>query len=30
MSRNGKARMLTALRQALEDQRLNMVYQPKV
>ena len=30
MSRNGKGRMLTALRQALDDQRLNMVYQPKV
>jgi EAL domain-containing protein (putative c-di-GMP-specific phosphodiesterase class I) len=30
MSRNGKGRMLEALRQALEDQRLKMVYQPKV
>lgn len=30
MSRNGKGRLLTALRQALDEQRLNMVYQPKV
>ena len=30
MSRNGKGRMLEALRHALEDQRLKMVYQPKV
>jgi EAL domain-containing protein (putative c-di-GMP-specific phosphodiesterase class I) len=30
MSRNGKARMVAGLRQALEEQRLTMVYQPKV
>ena len=30
MSRNGKGRLVAALRQALEDQRLKMVYQPKV
>jgi EAL domain-containing protein (putative c-di-GMP-specific phosphodiesterase class I) len=30
MSRNGKGRLLTALRQAIADQRLKMVYQPKV
>jgi EAL domain-containing protein (putative c-di-GMP-specific phosphodiesterase class I) len=30
MSRNGKARLLVALKQALEQQRLSMVYQPKV
>jgi EAL domain-containing protein (putative c-di-GMP-specific phosphodiesterase class I) len=30
MSGNGKGRLLTALRQAIEDQRLKMVYQPKV
>jgi EAL domain-containing protein (putative c-di-GMP-specific phosphodiesterase class I) len=30
MSRNGKNRLMGALRQALEEQRLNMVYQPKV
>src|SRR5947208_6057751 len=30
MSRKGKNRLLGPLRQALEEQRLNMVYQPKV
>ena len=30
MSRNGEARLLTGLRQALAGQRLMMVYQPKV
>src|SRR5437868_13920122 len=30
MSRNGKTRLLAALKQALEEQRLTMVYQPKV
>jgi EAL domain-containing protein (putative c-di-GMP-specific phosphodiesterase class I) len=30
MSHSSKGRMLAALRQALEDQRLKMVYQPKV
>jgi EAL domain-containing protein (putative c-di-GMP-specific phosphodiesterase class I) len=30
MSHSGKGRMLAALRKALEDQRLKMVYQPKV
>jgi EAL domain-containing protein (putative c-di-GMP-specific phosphodiesterase class I) len=30
MSRNGKSRMLAALKLALEQQRLRMVYQPKV
>ena len=30
MSRNGKDRLVGALRQALDDQRLKMVYQPKV
>jgi EAL domain-containing protein (putative c-di-GMP-specific phosphodiesterase class I) len=30
MSRNGKGRLLTALKQAVEEQRLSMVYQPKV
>src|SRR3954453_3838023 len=30
MSRNRKNRLMGALRQALEEQRLNMVYQPKV
>jgi EAL domain-containing protein (putative c-di-GMP-specific phosphodiesterase class I) len=30
MSHSGKGRLLGALRQALEDQRLKMVYQPKV
>ena len=30
MSRNGKGRLLGALRQALEGQGLKMVYQPKV
>ena len=30
MSRNGNARLVAGLRQALEEQRLNMVYQPKI
>src|SRR5437879_12694113 len=30
MSLSGKGRLLGALRQAIEDQRLRMVYQPKV
>ena len=30
MSRNGNARVLAALKRALEEQRLRMVYQPKV
>ena len=30
MSRKANGRLLSAFRQALEDQRLNMVYQPKV
>ncbi|MEO8455691.1 MAG: EAL domain-containing protein [Sphingomicrobium sp.] len=30
MSRNGHARLLEGLRQALDEQRLTMVYQPKV
>jgi len=30
MSRNGNARLVAGLRQALDEQRLNMVYQPKI